>query len=95
MKQYVLRILPEVQAHLRTLHPEIKSKIRSALEEIVQNPDIGKALEDELTGLYTYRMSFYRIIYRILRDKIEVQVVDIDKRSVVYSKLEKSILESK
>ncbi len=95
MKHYLLVIPPDIQSYIRNLHPQIKSKIRRALEEISKNPEIGKLLEDQLVGFYSYRVDQYRIVYSIHHEKIQVEIVDIDKRSIIYSKLEKFILDSK
>ncbi len=95
MKHYTLRIPPDIQSYLRTLHPQIKSKIRKALEEISKDPEMGKPLEDRLVGFYSYRVAQYRIVYSIHHEKIEIEVVEIDRRNVIYSKLEKFILRTK
>ena len=87
MKKYSLRIPPEIEAFVRHLHPGIKAKIRSALEEIEKDPYLGKPLREPLEGMYSYRVYQYRIIYLIKDRDILVEVVDIAQRRIVYARV--------
>ncbi len=46
-----LRIPRHVATLARSLHPEIKRKVRTALAEILDDSNAGKALKGELEGL--------------------------------------------
>jgi mRNA interferase RelE/StbE len=48
---YKLRIPNDKVSLIRGLHPQLKKKIRAALQEIIDDPHTGKALKDELKGL--------------------------------------------
>jgi mRNA interferase RelE/StbE len=75
--------LPEEVAGLtRSLHPQIKRKIRSALEEIQADPMSGKQLRGELAGYRGFRVGRIRIIYREKYGAIEI--VAIGPREVIY-----------
>lgn len=87
MTQYVLRIPPEIVTFLRHLHPQIKAKIRRALEEVERDPHTGKPLKKPLEGLYSYRVSDYRIVYQIKGRDLLVEVIDIAKRKIVYQRV--------
>ena len=87
MKKYIVRIYPQLSEFLTHLHPHLKLKIRKALEEIGSNPYLGKPLKEELKGLYSYRVSQYRIVYRIRHYEILVEVVDIANRKTVYQRV--------
>lgn len=87
MTKYVLRISPEMVAFVRHLHPQIKTKIRGALEEIERDPQMGKPLKKPLEGLRSYRVSDYRIVYQIKECDILVEVIDIAKRKIVYHRV--------
>lgn len=77
-------IIPdEVAALVRTLHPHIKKKVRSSLQRIMADPHSGKALTDELEGLRSFRVSRFRIIYRITGKK-QVEIVAIGPRERIY-----------
>ena len=65
----------------------LKMQIRQALEELGSDPYVGKPLQRQLKGLYSYRVSRYRIVYRIRRQEILVEVIDIAARSLVYARV--------
>jgi mRNA interferase RelE/StbE len=68
---------------LRTLHPHIKKKLKTAFQLITDDPYAGKALVDELSGLRSYRISRFRIIYRLTQEK-QIEVVAIGPRDRIY-----------
>lgn len=88
MKKYKLIIPPEILSSIKHLHPLIKQKLQKALETIQNNPFSGKALRLSLEGLYSYRVSYLRIVYEINIQNSRLEVVDIAERKVVYQKLE-------
>ncbi len=85
MKQslYRLRVPDEIAVLIRDLHPHLKRKIKSSLLEILSNPRSGKPLKDELAGLWSYRVSRFRIIYRIPRSR-RIDLVAIGPRERIY-----------
>ncbi|MBI4431766.1 MAG: type II toxin-antitoxin system RelE/ParE family toxin [Candidatus Omnitrophica bacterium] len=82
--KYHLAIPPFVEQTIVHLPTALKRKIRYALEAIREDPHIGKPLKDELRGLWSYRVARYRIVYRIYHSRIEIQIIDIGPRSLVY-----------
>lgn len=84
---YRLVIPPGVEQALSHFPPHLKRKIRAALEAIREEPHLGKPLKDELQGLWSYRVTRYRIVYRIHHGRIEIQVVDVGPRNLIYEKL--------
>lgn len=78
-----LRVPEHVTAMIRTLHPELKRKIKFALKRILENPSSGKALKEELHGLHSYRVNRIRIIYR-LASKSVIDIVAIGPRKNIY-----------
>ncbi|MEW6594507.1 MAG: type II toxin-antitoxin system RelE/ParE family toxin [Thermodesulfobacteriota bacterium] len=68
------------------LPPDVKRLIRTALEEIRQNPDIGKNLQEELAGFLSYRARRYRIVYRVDRQAKSVVVYYAAHRREVYER---------
>jgi mRNA interferase RelE/StbE len=73
----------EIQELIRTLHPTLKRKVKSSLNIILSNPNSGKALLDELLGLRSFRVSSFRIIYRIKRPE-HIELVAIGPRDRIY-----------
>ena len=78
-----LRLPVEIVAFIRGCHPQLKRKIRAGLQHIVTEPESGKSLKDELEGLKSYRISRFRIIYRISSKKI-IDIVAIGPRRTIY-----------
>lgn len=81
--RFRLRVTEEVAAFLRSLHPEIKRKIRGALELVASDPASGKFLQDELQGLKSLKVGRFRIIYKEGSRGI-IEVVAIGPRKVIY-----------
>jgi len=65
------------------LHPDLKKKLRSALERIARDPEPGKALQGELEGLRSLRVARFRIIYRPPVRSI-IDVVAVGPRDRIY-----------
>jgi mRNA interferase RelE/StbE len=64
------------------MHPELKRKIRGVLEIISATPEARKALKDELSGLRSFRVGKFRVVYRISRRTIDI--VAVGPRSKIY-----------
>jgi mRNA interferase RelE/StbE len=65
------------------MHPSLKRRIRAALDEILADPSAGKALKEELAGLRSYRVSRFRIVYRVSKGKT-VELVAVGPRESIY-----------
>lgn len=81
---YTVIIAPTAKKQIDKLPSKIKEKIANALEELSENPHLGKALRAQLKGLYSYRIGNYRIIYDILRHRLIVRVIKAMHRREVY-----------
>jgi mRNA interferase RelE/StbE len=79
---YQLKVTDDLAFFLKSLHPELKRKIKAALKIILFSPEVGKALRDELAGLRSFRVGRFRIVYRIGRRTIEI--VAIGPRGQIY-----------
>lgn len=80
-----LTISDEQRDFIRHLPPGIKKKIRQALEEISENPLIGKALREELEGLRSYKLGRIRVVYR--GESSSVAIIAIGPRSTIYAEV--------
>ena len=78
-----LRVPDEIVALIRSMHPDLKRKIRGSLQTILSEPHAGKGLRDELSGLRSFRVSRFRIIYRISKKQL-IEVVTIGPRDRIY-----------
>jgi mRNA interferase RelE/StbE len=82
-KHHKLWVPNEVAALIRTLHPHIKKKVKASLQRILSDPSTGKSLKNELEGLKSFRVSKFRIIYRIGKGRI-VEIVAVGPRERIY-----------
>ena len=80
------RILISLTAtkRLKTIAKIYRNGIAESIESLKEDPMSGKPLARELAGKYSYRVGFYRIIYKInKKDKI-VYIIDAGHRSIIY-----------
>ncbi len=47
------------------------------------DPHSGKALTEELSGLRSYRVSRYRIVYRLVQER-QIELVAVGPRERIY-----------
>lgn len=78
-----VRLPAETAELIRGLHPGVKRKVRYALDAILEDPDVGKALKGDLTGLRSYRVGRFRIVYRLSPRRI-VEGVAVGPRRGIY-----------
>lgn len=64
------------------MHPDLKRRVRIALDEIRTTPGSGKALRGDLAGWRAVRVRRLRIVYREARRAIEVAA--IGPRTTIY-----------
>ncbi len=63
---------------------KLKHQIDKGLERISKNPHTGKPLIGELKGIWSERVSTFRILYKIHKTEIEVLVLLIEHRKKIY-----------
>lgn len=81
---YKLLISTKAQKALKQLRKVHQEAILNALEEIKEEPFIGKPLTRELTGRFAFRVGLYRIIYKINRKNRIVRVLGAGHRRDIY-----------
>jgi mRNA interferase RelE/StbE len=80
---YKLVVPKDVQELIRTMHPSLKKKVKASLKIILSEPYSGKALMDELSGLRSFRISSFRIIYRI-KEPEQIELIAMGPRKRIY-----------
>ena len=80
---YRLVVPKDVKELIRTMHPSLKNKVKASLKIILSEPYSGKTLMDELSGLRSFRISSFRIIYRI-KEPEQIELVAIGPRERIY-----------
>ena len=84
---WTIRYSRSAARSIRQLDPQVRRRIRRALDVLVTNPERGKPLQLTLKGLRSWRTGAFRIVYRIVDQRIEVIVVAIGHRRDVYERV--------
>jgi len=83
VKKYKIEFHPDViSKDFPKLAEDVKKRLKSQLRKLSQNPYCGESLRHKLKG---YRKLYfdkkrYRIIYRIIEEKIIIFVIAVGKR---------------
>ena len=84
MKKFKMRFTLEAARFLSKFHPESKKLIKQALNDLQQNPYIGKDFHEELQGFKSFKLKRYRIIYSINEEENFLQIYYVGHRKDVY-----------
>ncbi|HEX9638052.1 MAG TPA: type II toxin-antitoxin system RelE/ParE family toxin [Acidobacteriota bacterium] len=72
---------------IRKLDPQVRSRVRLAVQKLAEEPQRGKPLQLTLKGLRSWRTGDFRIVYRAVESRLEILVIALGHRRDVYSKL--------
>lgn len=81
---FKIKLTARVRRELKSISIFHKQAVSTAIEEIKHNPSIGKPLTREFTGRFSYRISVFRIIYRVNEKDKTVYILTAGYRSKVY-----------
>lgn len=87
MKPVRPEIPPHVADVIRSLHPDLKRAIKSAVRAIASDPECGEPLLRELKGLWKYRVRRFRIVYAIDRKSRTIRLMAVGHRRSIYEEL--------
>ena len=88
-----LRISDEISDRVRSLHPDLKPKIRATLDGLLSDTAHGKLLQGQLLGFNSVRVGRLRVVYRLVRDIVEI--LTIGPRRTVYEEAERLTLRTR
>ncbi|MGH6690478.1 MAG: type II toxin-antitoxin system RelE family toxin [Gammaproteobacteria bacterium] len=77
-----LRIPDEIGDRVRSLHPDLKRRIRATIDGLLSDPVQGKPLRGQLLGFNSVRVGRFRVVYRVVQDIVEI--LTIGPRRTVY-----------
>lgn len=80
-------IPPHVAKVIRSLHPDLKRSIKSAVRAIAADPECGDLLQRELDGLRKYRVRRFRIVYAVDQRMRAIRLMAVGHRRHVYEEL--------
>ncbi len=82
---FTVKLTAKAKRELKKLSKEDKISIAEIIDELKENPLIGKLLNRELIRRFSYRVGVYRVIYMVdKKDKIVI-IVSAGHRSIVYN----------
>ncbi len=82
--KYRIIISKEAQKNLKRLPANYAERIQVKIAVLATGPYIGKKLEGRLSDRYSIRVWPYRIIYKIVKQKLIIEVIEIKHRQVAY-----------
>ena len=92
MKSYKLAYTKTVAKEIQKLDGSVKKMLLAGLSRIEQDPEIGKPLTKELKGLRSYRVSSYRIVYKIENHQLLIIIVALGHRKNIYDRIKQALL---
>jgi mRNA interferase RelE/StbE len=84
-RTFKLKVPDRVASLVRGLHPVLKARVKKSLGMILVNPQVGKALRDELHGLRSFRVGRFRIVYRVAETERRIDIVAVGPRKSIYA----------
>lgn len=87
MTSYRVRFTPESSRLIAKLPPEIKKLVRSAIDDLRQDPYRGSELAGEFTGYRSLKIRRYRVIYRVNEEDLFLEIYHVGHRRDVYETL--------
>lgn len=61
-----------------------QERIGKKLDVLKENPRLGNPLMGNLSGLWKLRIGKYRVIYKIVENKLLIFILDIGHRKNIY-----------
>lgn len=68
----------------RKLDKNEQQKINKKVEKLKNDPELGKRLSGNFYGLWSLRVDKFRILYRIIEEKLIIILLKIDHRKDIY-----------
>ncbi len=81
---YEVLLSESAEKFLKKCYKSIKDRILDKIENLADNPRLGKPLTANLAGLWSLRIGDYRAIYRIKDGKLIVMIIQIGHRRNIY-----------
>lgn len=82
---FKIKLTSKARRELKNLSKQDKLSIAEIIEELKENPLLGKPLDRELVRRFSYRVGAYRIIYQVHKDDEIVKIISAGHRSMIYN----------
>ncbi len=81
---YRITLTAKARNKLKKISKSPQIAISLAIQELKEDPFLGKPLKEKLTGRLTFQVGVYRIIYSVNEQEEKLTIFNIDHRAVVY-----------
>lgn len=81
---YRLEITARAKRDLKKIREFYQLEVKQALDDLREDPRIGKSLGEDLINRFSYKIGVYRIIYKINEKDKVVEIITAGHRSTVY-----------
>jgi mRNA-degrading endonuclease RelE of RelBE toxin-antitoxin system len=86
---------PSAHRRYKKFQPVVKKRIQQEVETLAQNPHRYTGLKGPLTGIRSYHFDHektqYRIAYRIIEDRKQIEIVLVKSREGFYEALRRIV----
>lgn len=82
---FKIKLTSKAKRQLKNLSKEQRIFVGEIFEDLKDNPLIGKSLERELTGKFSYRTGVYRILYKVNQQDKVVTILSARHRGIAYN----------
>ncbi len=81
---YQLIIAPQAQKELKVIKKSFGQPISIALQELKEDPNIGKPLSRDFSGKFSFKVGPYRIIYSVNKKDRIIRILSAGHRATIY-----------
>lgn len=97
-RRYQLFMAPSAHRRYKKFDSGLQQKIKEEAKKLSEDPHMYKELKGSLRGIRSYNFDYskaqYRIAYRLIEDKKEIEVVLVKNRENFYQALRRAIKSS-
>ena len=80
-----IKLTAKAKRELKALSKSDKLRIGEIIEDLKEEPLVGKPLARELAKRYSYRVGVYRIIYKVHSKDGIIEVLSAGHRGIIYN----------
>ncbi len=81
---YSLTIKKSALKEMQALPKTDRIRLVAAIDDLAENPHVGKLLKGNLSGLRRLRVGAYRVVYEINENQVRVLVLRVAHRKESY-----------
>lgn len=84
---FKIRLSPKAKKQLKRISRRHQFALGQIFEDLKDEPFLGKPLTRDLTGKFSYRVSVFRIVYKISEQDRIVNILSAGLRGTVYKRI--------